>query len=103
MVFFFGNRIASASRHCYQVLLIITDGAITDINDTIGAIVSVSCETMLISNLARNVTTIFPCFKFLQASRLPMSIIIVGVGNGDFDSMNVLDADEKPLESRGQR
>ena len=42
----------------YQVLLIITDGAITDIQETKHEIV--------------------------QASRLPMSIIIIGVGNDDF-------------------
>ena len=42
----------------YQVLLIITDGAITDIQETKNEIV--------------------------QASRLPMSIIIIGVGNADF-------------------
>ena len=31
----------------------------------------------------------------IKASRLPMSIIIVGVGRADFDAMNELDADEK--------
>ena len=42
----------------YQVLLIITDGAITDMAETKHEIV--------------------------QASRLPMSIIIIGVGQADF-------------------
>jgi hypothetical protein len=31
---------------------------------------------------------------------LPLSIIIVGVGNADFESMNILDADDNPLYSR---
>ena len=30
----------------------------------------------------------------IKASRLPMSVIIVGVGNADFKDMNELDADE---------
>ena len=35
----------------------------------------------------------------MNASSLPLSIIIVGVGNEDFESMNQLDADEEPLYS----
>ena len=31
----------------------------------------------------------------IAASRLPLSIIIVGVGGANFDAMNELDADEK--------
>ena len=46
----------------YQVLLIITDGAITDMAETKHEIV--------------------------QASRLPMSIIIIGVGQADFRWVN---------------
>ena len=30
----------------------------------------------------------------IRASRLPMSVIIVGVGDADFTSMNALDCDE---------
>ena len=30
-----------------------------------------------------------------EASELPMSIIIVGVGNADFDDMERLDSDDK--------
>ena len=51
------------------MLLILTDGEITDMEDTIKAIV--------------------------DASFLPMSIIIVGVGNADFSNMEILDADNK--------
>jgi hypothetical protein len=61
----------------YDILLIITDGIINDMPQTIDAIV--------------------------HASKLPMSIIIVGVGQTDFGPMNVLDADETPLESKGVR
>ena len=39
----------------------------------------------------------------VQASVLPMSIIIVGVGSADFKAMDALDADDHPLAYRGQR
>uniref|UniRef100_A0A8C1DYZ5 Copine-3 n=1 Tax=Cyprinus carpio carpio TaxID=630221 RepID=A0A8C1DYZ5_CYPCA len=57
----------------YYVLLIITDGVITDMDQTRGAIVA--------------------------ASRLPMSIIIVGVGKADFTDMEILDGDDGRLKS----
>ncbi|XP_059183179.1 copine-3-like isoform X1 [Centropristis striata] len=57
----------------YYVLLIITDGVITDMDQTRTAIV--------------------------EASRLPMSIIIVGVGGADFSEMEFLDSDDKLLRS----
>ncbi|XP_042255461.1 copine-3-like isoform X2 [Thunnus maccoyii] len=57
----------------YFVLLIITDGVITDMDETRSAIVN--------------------------ASRLPMSIIIVGVGGADFDAMEFLDGDNGILRS----
>lgn len=57
----------------YYVLLIITDGVITDMDLTRTAIV--------------------------EASRLPMSIIIVGVGGADFSAMEFLDSDDKLLTS----
>jgi hypothetical protein len=53
--------------------LIITDGIINDMNDTIDQIV--------------------------RGSSLPLSIIIVGVGDADFTSMDRLDADDEPLFS----
>uniref|UniRef100_A0A668ASY2 Copine-3 n=1 Tax=Myripristis murdjan TaxID=586833 RepID=A0A668ASY2_9TELE len=58
----------------YYVLLIITDGVITDMDDTRNAIVN--------------------------ASRLPMSIIIVGVGGADFSAMEFLDGDDGRLRSQ---
>lgn len=58
------------------MLLILTDGVITDMDNTIRAII--------------------------DASRLPLSIIIVGVGSANFDNMNVLDADDEPLRANGK-
>uniref|UniRef100_A0A673ZPC8 Copine IVa n=1 Tax=Salmo trutta TaxID=8032 RepID=A0A673ZPC8_SALTR len=57
----------------YFILLILTDGVITDMADTREAIV--------------------------QASHLPMSIIIVGVGSADFSDMQMLDGDDGILRS----
>ncbi|XP_026148539.1 copine-3-like isoform X1 [Mastacembelus armatus] len=57
----------------YFVLLIITDGVITDMDQTRNAIVNASC--------------------------LPMSIIIVGVGGADFSAMEFLDGDDGLLRS----
>ena len=54
-------------------MLILTDGKIDDMQETIDEIVT--------------------------ASALPLSIVIVGVGNADFSSMEKLDADEAPLYS----
>ena len=41
--------------------------------------------------------------EIVRASSLPLSIIIVGVGAADFAAMEVLDADDAPLVSRGVR
>lgn len=61
----------------YFILLILTDGVVTDMADTREAIV--------------------------RASYLPMSIIIVGVGNADFTDMQILDGDDGILRSpRGE-
>uniref|UniRef100_A0A8C5DYU9 Copine-1-like n=1 Tax=Gouania willdenowi TaxID=441366 RepID=A0A8C5DYU9_GOUWI len=61
----------SASQ--YFVLLILTDGEITDFDQTKDAIV--------------------------RASRLPLSIIIVGVGPSNFKAMDLLDGDDGKLKS----
>ena len=58
-------------RQRYFLLLILTDGGINDIRSTTSEIV--------------------------KASKYPISIIIIGVGNEDFDSMNVLDGDKVKL------
>lgn len=52
-----------AQRDKYLVFLIITDGAIHDMEDSIRSLVS--------------------------ASELPLSVLIIGVGNDDFSSMEV--------------
>ena len=38
--------------------------------------------------------------EIVRGSSLPLSIIIVGVGQEDFSSMHVLDADDEPLYSK---
>ena len=52
----------------YQILLMLTDGVITDMEATKQAII--------------------------RGSYLPMSVIIVGVGHANFKNMEVLDADD---------
>ncbi|XP_070574849.1 copine-2-like [Ptychodera flava] len=62
----------------YYVLLLLTDGVITDMDDAREAIV--------------------------YASHLPMSLIIVGIGNADFSDMRVLDGDDGVLKTvRGEK
>ncbi|KAK0143193.1 Copine-9 [Merluccius polli] len=60
----------------YFVLLMITDGVISDMAQTKEAVVN--------------------------AAGLPMSIIIVGVGPAEFDAMEELDGDEVRVSSRGR-
>ena len=59
----------------YFVLLVITDGVITDLDATKNAIIAASC--------------------------LPLSIIIVGVGAEDFSAMDELDSDDSLLSNNG--
>ena len=61
----------------YNILMILTDGKIDDMRETIDALV--------------------------EASYLPISVIIVGIGNGNFGNMDILDADENPLYDRNHR
>ena len=68
------NRLSRSSPGVYTVLLILTDGDITDMGDTVNAICG--CDDA------------------------PLSIVIVGVGNGcDFALMDQLDADKVPLQN----
>lgn len=69
----FSSTIALPPLQQYFTLLIITDGVISDMDETRHAIV--------------------------QASKLPMSIIIIGVGNADFAAMEFLDGDASVLRS----
>ena len=61
----------------YNLLLILTDGIINDMQKTIDQIV--------------------------RGSDLPTAIIIVGVGDADFDTMDQLDADDEALYSQAYR
>jgi len=70
----------SAQGLQYMILLILTDGIINDMARTKDLIVAMANEN------------------------LPISIIIVGIGNADFSKMDALDADEHGLtNSKGQR
>ena len=57
----------------YHILMILTTGLIDDFQETIDILV--------------------------EASTLPLSVIIIGIGKGDFTKMIELDGDEKPLKS----
>ena len=37
--------------------------------------------------------------QIVRGAELPLSIVIVGVGDADFNPMNILDADTEPLYS----
>jgi len=65
------ESISQQNQH-YSILLILTDGVINDLERTVSLIV--------------------------QASQLPLSIIIVGVGNADFSAMEALDSDSELLK-----
>lgn len=79
----FSLLIQTAARHAeaelrnhpqaYTILLIVTDGVINDLEETTQSIV--------------------------EASRLPLSIVIIGVGDADFSAMDLLDGDEIPLST----
>jgi hypothetical protein len=65
------NDMARENYNNYNILMILTDGIIEDMDDTINSLV--------------------------EASYLPISVIIVGIGNADFSNMDTLDADDEPL------
>ena len=69
----YSKAVAESQReeYSYTILLIITDGVINDMRQSSDLIVEASC--------------------------LPLSIVIVGVGGADFTDMNTLDADDIPL------
>ena len=57
----------------YHILMIFTDGVVDDLQETIDALV--------------------------EASFIPLSVIIIGVGDADFKKMEILDGDTVPLVS----
>ena len=61
----------------YNILMILTDGIIDDMEETINSLV--------------------------EASYLPISVIIIGIGDADFTNMNRLDADEEVLYDENGR
>ena len=67
------NRINKNNLFEYHVLMILTTGVIDDLQQTIDLLV--------------------------EACELPFSVIIVGIGNGDFTNMEKLDGDETLLSS----
>jgi hypothetical protein len=71
------KQIESEDFNTYHILMILTDGIIEDTDETIDALV--------------------------EASFLPISVIIIGIGNADFENMNILDADDQPLYDNKNR
>ncbi|KAN0052918.1 hypothetical protein ACTA71_012398 [Dictyostelium dimigraforme] len=68
----------SSKSQKYTILLILTDGEISDMNETVHEIVKASKQS-------------------------PLSIVIIGVGDALFDNMNKLDGDDNGLiDSHGQ-
>ncbi len=59
----------------YIILLILTDGEIHDMENTINCLI--------------------------QSAKLPLSIIIVGIGSEDFTKMEILDGDDGLFNSNG--
>ena len=68
---------ADEGSNTYQILLILTDGEIHDMDQTVDLIVN-SCN-------------------------LPLSIIIVGIGNAEFSNMVRLDGDNGLYSSNGRK
>jgi hypothetical protein len=68
---FIDNIRKENNKLVYNILMILTDGMINDMDETINALV--------------------------EASFMPVSVIIIGIGMNDFGNMEVLDADENPL------
>ena len=61
-----------------------------------------AAHALALSPTGANVVTV-PCSAIVEASRLPMSIIVVGVGNENFSSMEMLDSDDALLRDSGGR
>ena len=78
LIFEVDKEIEEGLIYNYHIIMILTDGMIDDMPQTKDSLVA--------------------------ASFLPISVIIIGIGNGDFTNMNVLDADVIPLyDSTGRK
>ncbi|VDK51002.1 unnamed protein product [Anisakis simplex] len=107
----------------YSVLLIITDGVISDMSKTKEEIVKAEARSFkwlffwmaaiqneIGSSRLGSDGFIFLYLQFLiavakshlEASSLPLSIIIVGVGYDSFEEMKVLDSDHQVLSANGR-
>jgi len=71
------NELQQGKTMNYHILMILTDGLIDDMPETKDALV--------------------------EASFLPISVIIIGIGDGNFGNMEILDADEHPLYDKKNR
>jgi len=69
------SAVARAQFNIYSILLILTEGVVSDMDKTIQSII--------------------------EASEKPLSIIIVGLGDENFTSMHVLNSDKQPLTDPG--
>ncbi len=75
---YFVHEVKKQNGNKYNILLFLTDGTNDDMSETKDII----CE----------------------ASKLPISIIIVGLGDDNFDNMKILDGDDEPLtNSKGEK
>jgi hypothetical protein len=70
------NLVFSHDHQDYMVLCIVTDGTINDMEAT--------------------------CDCICEAAKRPMSIVIVGVGENDFENMNILDGDDESEGGKGR-
>ena len=78
LIFEVDKEIEEGKIYNYHIIMILTDGMIDDMSETKDSLVA--------------------------ASFLPISVIIIGIGNGDFSKMDVLDADTVPLfDSTGRK
>ena len=71
------KQIDNKDFNTYHILMILTDGVIDDLQDTIDVLVN--------------------------ASLYPLSVIIVGIGDADFKKMDILDGDTDPLISTDRK
>lgn len=60
------------NSNIYHILLILTDGEVHDMRQTVD--------------------------KIVECAELPLSVIIVGIGDQDFKNMEVLDGDDADLQ-----
>ena len=78
LIFEVEREIEEGQLYNYHLIMILTDGMIDDMAETKDSLVA--------------------------ASFLPISVIIIGIGNGDFTKMDILDADVSPLyDSTGRK